>query len=230
MNAIGFVCRPWTDLVKKDDFIFPFLDLDTQIGHLLWQQFLQSHQLMIVSGKEGSATDPLSQIFCDRPGDGNTVVSARPSSHLIQNYQGSFGGIVENPGRFDHLHHESGLSVNQIVRRSDTGEDAIRQSEHRLFCRNKSTHLAENTDQGSLPNVGRFTRHVRTSDHRQGCAGSAGDIIGSEITACRTCPHHRVKSLLNFEDRLLDNLGSTPFLFRCNFGQRLKDVNFCNDR
>ncbi|MNV17170.1 hypothetical protein D3C71_1079530 [compost metagenome] len=78
---------------------------------------------------------------------------------------------MQNVGGFGHLDHEGGATAGQIVRRPNTGEDAIDWADLHALCRNVAADISQQGDQRSLAHVGTFTAHIRAGNDQHPTLG-----------------------------------------------------------
>ncbi len=114
--------------------------------------------------EQRAAADSVVQMLDDRPSQRHAVVSARAAADLVKDHQAAVGGHVQNAGRFGHLDHECALPAGQLVARSDTGEDAIRNTDHGLASRHETADLSQKREQSDLADICALARHIRTGD------------------------------------------------------------------
>ena len=94
-------------------------------------------------GEEGFRTTVgiVVQVFDDRPGDGDTVIGAGAASELVEEDERTRSEGVEDAGGFLHFDHKGRFASRDIVRSSDTGEDAIGKSEVSCFGWDEGAYL-----------------------------------------------------------------------------------------
>ena len=120
-------------------------------------------KLVIMSGKQGLC--PMAvfvNVFYDSPGNRHSVIGRGTPSDFIQKHKGTLGKIVQNHGGFKHLHHKSGFSAGNVVRRAHAGENLVTISDFGLIRRHETAYLCKQDNQGGLPQKSRLTGHVRT--------------------------------------------------------------------
>ncbi|OQB00693.1 MAG: hypothetical protein BWY25_01690 [Chloroflexi bacterium ADurb.Bin222] len=109
-------------------------------------------ELVVVRGEQGArpALRVIVKIFYHSPRNCHPVIGARAAPDLVQNQQALRCGVIENRGRFHHLHHECGLSRRQLVGGTDAREDAIRYADLRRVRRHKTADLRHQHDECAL--------------------------------------------------------------------------------
>src|SRR5262249_53352715 len=142
MNAIAFIRPAAHDFAQKNDLIVSFVDSHMVVDgsrHLL----LEFCELPIVRGEEsfGRASLSCKQIFGNRPGDRDAIISACPSAYLIENNQGPWRYVVENIGSFGHLNHKGRLAARQVVARPNARENFVDDADLSAFSGDKRAHL-----------------------------------------------------------------------------------------
>ena len=158
------------------------------------QPFGQICQLVVVGSEEGAGAQfwMVVDVLDDGPGDGETVVGAGATADLVEHQQAAVGGVVEDVGRFDHLHHKGRLPAVDLIRCADAGEDAVDDADLRRFCRHKAANLGHERDQSRLAEEGALARHVRPCQHVNAGVGRKVGIVG----------HKRVIHLRQFDHRV----------------------------
>ncbi len=96
------------------------------------------------------------------PCDSYTVVSARAASDFVEQHQRAGRYVVQNIRRFEHLHHERGFALRNVVRRSHTGEYLVHYSYMGFGGGNETAYLRHEHDERGLPQQCALTRHVRS--------------------------------------------------------------------
>ena len=109
---------------------------------------------MIVGGEEGAGFVDFVQMLDRCPGNRQAIESGGSPADFIENDQRPVSGLVENCGRFDHLHHEGRSSAGQVVSSTDTGEQPVDDADMGACRRNETTHLCQHGNQGVLPEKG----------------------------------------------------------------------------
>ena len=95
-----------------------------------------------------------------RPGDGEAVKGGCAAADLIENDEGFLGGVVDDEGGLVHFDHEGRLPFGKVIGSADAAEDAVGQSNVRVFGGNVGSDLGHQGDEGNLANVSRLARHV----------------------------------------------------------------------
>ncbi len=146
MHAVGAIRLARDDAAQKDHI---FTAAAVVYSHIviddMRQPLGQVGQLVIVGGEERLSAQPgmVVDILDHRPGDRQPVVSARAAPDLVEQQQAATGGVVENVGSLDHLHHEGGLAAMNLVAGAQPGEDAIHHADARPIRRHKAADLRQ---------------------------------------------------------------------------------------
>ena len=77
-----------------------------------------------------------------------------PAPNLVENQQTVRRCVPDDLGHLAHLHHESGLTGGQVIRRADTGENAVGDADIRRSGRHEAADLGKDDDQRDLAHVG----------------------------------------------------------------------------
>ena len=96
---------------------------------------------MIVSGKQGTRSRHVMQVFNDGPCNRYTIMSARASTNFIKDNQAVFCRMKEYRCRFFHLDHEGTFTRCDVILGTNTGKNAIDQPDTRAACRHKTADL-----------------------------------------------------------------------------------------
>ena len=67
------------------------------------------------------------QVLHNAPGYTDTIVSAGATAYFVQQYQASLRNIIDDAGRFVHLHHKSTFATAQVIAGTHTGKNFIGQ-------------------------------------------------------------------------------------------------------
>ena len=118
-----------------------------------------------MGGEKRAATQSIVQMFGHTPGNGESIESGGATANLIKDDQTAIGGIIENGSGLVHFHHEGGLPLGKIIAGPDTGEDAIDEADFRLRGGQITADLCHENEQGRLPDVGAFARHVGAGEN-----------------------------------------------------------------
>src|SRR4051812_45981684 len=105
------------------------------------------------------------QVFTHRPRNRDTVIRARSSANLVEQYKASRGGGVQDGAGLCHLHHERRLAADEVVARTDTREYTIAYANGRRRSGHKATCLCHEHDEPNLSQDGALARHVRTGEY-----------------------------------------------------------------
>ena len=116
-------------------------------------------------GEEGQGTDAVVQMLGDAPGDAQAVVGAGAAPDLVEDNEALRGGVMDDVGRFVHLHQEGGLAAGEVVARADAGEDAVHEAELGCGGGQGAADLRHEDQESGLAEVGGFTGHVRAGEN-----------------------------------------------------------------
>ena len=119
---------------------------------------------MVMGSEKGLGFNFRLYVFHHRPGDGHAVVGTGAAAHLVQDDQGIFRGVLQNLGYLVHFHHKGALPRSQVVTGPYPGKDPVHSADIRTPGRNKAAHLGHEHQQGYLPHVCGFARHIRAGD------------------------------------------------------------------
>ena len=153
---------------------------------------------MVVGGEQSLRSQPpgVGGVFQNGTGNGHAVVSRGSPADFIQNQQAPGGGVFQNRGDLRHLHHEGGLAGSQVVAGADTGEDPVYETDFRGPGGYKGAHLGHEHDEGHLPHVGGFTRHIGAGDDGHLIVFTAQiGVVGHEQSVLEHRLHHRMPSV-----------------------------------
>ena len=88
------------------------------------------------------------------------VVGAGAATDLVQDYEGSGSGVVQNRGGLDHLHHECRLAHCQIVLETNPAEYPVHEADSCGLGRDETADLGHQSYDGDLTDVSRLACHV----------------------------------------------------------------------
>ena len=160
---------------------------------------------MIMGGKEGLGPQKLriADMLHHRPGNGKAVKGTGAPSDLIQHQKAVFRGIPEDIRHLRHLHHKGTLTAGQIIRCAHAGKDPVADSDIGILCRHKASDLRHKNDQGHLPHVGGFSRHIRSGDNGNPVLPVIqGGVIGHKQVIPHHLFHHRMAAVLDLNHAL----------------------------
>ncbi len=149
------------------------------------------------------------------------------------------GGVVEYLGRFHHLDHECRAPGVQLVVGANTSEDAIHQTNPGRRRRHVAADLGHQGDQRHLPQIGRFTAHVRPGDDLDKRAVGEISVVGHKPFATRHPRHQtvaqrslndRVTAILDMEFGAVRQLRTDVVVEGGNLGQRCGHIQFGQGR
>ena len=181
-----------------------------------------------MGGKEGLRPQffLVGAVFQHGAGDAHAVISRRTSADLVQNEQGAVRRVFQNLRHLAHLHHKGGLSPRQIVRRSDAGENPVYHAQPCRPCRDKRADLRHETDEGNLPHIGGFARHIGAGDDGQRLVFAVHHRVVRDKKAVLQHPlHHGVPPVHNFNALGVVHLGHGVLVADGNIRQRRQNVD-----
>ena len=119
-----------------------------------------------MGGKEGLRPQlfPVRAVFQHRLGDAHAVKGAGAPPDLVQNKEAPAGGVLQDVRHLSHFHHEGGLPRAEIVAGPDAGKDPVHHPDPGRPGGHEGPHLGHQRDEGHLPHVGGFSRHVGPGD------------------------------------------------------------------
>ena len=96
-----------------------------------------------MSGKKRLCTGirMLMDIFNDRPGNRDTIVSTCSAAQLIEKNQAARRHVVQDIRCFVHLYHKSRLTDRDIIGSSYTGKYLVYHTDTGRLSRHKTTYL-----------------------------------------------------------------------------------------
>ena len=167
--------------MQEDNAVFALGCRDLVIFHALDFAFERRH-FMIMGGKKRFATYALGNIFRNGGGNGKTVERRSSPADLVHDDEAVCGRIVQYFRNFDHLDHESALSVRKVIARAYTREYPVCKCNIRLCCGHIRTQMRHQCYQRNLPHICAFTRHIRTgNDHHSVLSAIEIGVIGHEF-------------------------------------------------
>ena len=91
--------------------------------------------------------------FRNRAGDGQSIVCTGSPAYLIEDNKRTRRGVMEYSRRFQHLHHESGLSNRKVVLKADASENAVHKPDSRRVCGHVTSYLRHQRNDSHLPYI-----------------------------------------------------------------------------
>ena len=133
---------PTDELAKEEHAPIDLTGGDVVVLHAL-ETPLEVIEFVVVRSEEGlgSPVGIVVQVLDDSPSDGDAIVGAGTTAQLIEEDEGAGREGIEDAGGFLHLDHEGRFATGDIVRGSDTGEDAIGEPEVGSFGRDEGADL-----------------------------------------------------------------------------------------
>ena len=137
-------------------------------------------ELEVVSREQREDAVHARDVARDGPRQRQAVVGAGAAPDLVHEDEALVRGIVEDVGRFGHLHHERRAAAGQVVAGADAREDAVDRSEHGALGRHEAAHVRQQHDQRALAHVGALAAHVRAGDHQHAARRVEHQVVGHE--------------------------------------------------
>ena len=153
---------PADELAKEEHAPVDLAGGDVVVLHAL-ETPLEVIEFVVVRSKEGlgAPVGIVVQVLDDSPSDRDTIVGAGTTAQLVEEDEGAGREGIEDARGFLHLDHEGRFATGDIVRGSDTGEDAIGEPEVCGFGWDEGADLRQKHDEGGLTKEGGLTAHVR---------------------------------------------------------------------
>ena len=149
--------------------------------------------------------------------------------NFVQEDEAGSGGVVQNVRRLVHLDHEGRLTFGKVVARADPCKDPINHTDPRGGSREIAADLSQQGEQGNLPDVRRFTRHVWTGDYGKASPRAVErGIIGDKPFRRRLLIQHGMTSLRDLQHTGTINLRSAIAVLTRRFCQRGNGVQSSN--
>jgi hypothetical protein len=98
------------------------------------------------------------------------------------------------------------LTANEIVARSNPGEQTVDNADASSGGWNKAPDLRHQHDQAHLSKHRRFTRHVRAGENDHSCIFRQRDVVGNELLARHHSLYHRMSSGHYLESEIIGEL------------------------
>ena len=114
---------------------------------------------------------------------------------------------------FEHLQHEGGLRVGQIVGGADAGVDGVNRSEPASRCRHIAPYAGQQHHDRDLAHIGRLAAHIGAGDDLHALLGTQPCVVGNESTCAgfiQAHLHHRMPARFDFQAGLTGKLRRTP--------------------
>ena len=137
-------------------------------------------QLEVVRGKQGVGLCLVVQLRGNRRGQRQAVEGAGAAPDLVHQHQRLRRGAVQDLRRLQHLQHEGGLRVGQVVGGADAGVNAIDRSDDSLIGRDITTDVRQEGNQSNLTHIGGLTAHIRASDDEHTALFVQVEVIRNE--------------------------------------------------
>ena len=142
LDTEAMLAPPADELAKEEHTPIDLAGGDVVVLHAL-ETTLEVIELVVVRSEEGlgAPVGIVVQVLDDSPSDGDAIVGAGATAQLVEEDEGARREGVEDAGGFLHLDHEGRFATGDIVRGSDTGEDAIGEPEVGSFGRDEGADL-----------------------------------------------------------------------------------------
>ena len=88
----------------------------------------ECRELEVVRGEQRKGPHARGDVARHRPGERQTIEGTGAAADLIQQNETARGGVMQDVGRFRHLHHEGGASAGEIIRRPDARKNTIQRT------------------------------------------------------------------------------------------------------
>src|SRR5258708_1595018 len=126
MDAIAAICAARNDPVQERDPAPVLADLDAVIAHRR-QPVRQRRELVEVGGEERLAAEPgsIMDVLDHSLSDADAVVGAGAATDLIDDQQAPVGGVIQDIGGLDHLHHEGRDAAGDGAVGADAGDERV---------------------------------------------------------------------------------------------------------
>ena len=197
--------------MQKHDAVLVLDRIQMHVGHLAIL-LCQPGELEVMRGEQRQRLVLLHQMPGNGPGQRQAVEGRGAAADLIHQHQAVRPGVVQDVGRFGHLHHESRAPAGEVVRGANAGEDLIDRPQREGGCRYKTAAMRQQHDQRYLPHIGRLAAHVRAGDQQHAAAGRELGVVGNEgLAQCRDLRlDHRMPALAQLQPRLVAPVRAAP--------------------
>ena len=145
-------------------------------------------------GEERLCVNLRLDVLNDGPGDGESVEGCGAPADFVQHDQAPGRCRIQDYRGLGHLYHERRSPACQVVRRSNSSEDAIHEWKLHHLCGYEGSHLRHDHKQRRLPQKRGLSSHVRSRENQD----PIGRIIHVEIIR-----HKAIRAMLlreSFDD------------------------------
>ena len=115
-------------------------------------------------GKQREGLGFVVQLRGNGTGQGQAVKGGGATANLVHQHQRIGRGGVQNLRRFQHLQHEGGLRVGQVIGRANAGVDGVNRPQPAGTGGHVAADAGQQHDHRNLAHVGRFAAHVGAGD------------------------------------------------------------------
>jgi len=224
LDAVGFIGWAGEDLAEEDNVFVPLSHGDVEVSDGVLG-FGEGAEFVVVSGKEGAASDLIVEVLGDGPRDGEAIEGSGAAANFIEDDEALFGCVIDDEGGLIHLDHEGGLAFGEIIGGSDAAENAVGEADVGVLSRDVGTDLGHEGDEGDLANVGRFTGHVGAGeDLETGVYGIDEGVVWDELFIDESLLQNGVAAVDNLEMTGLIQDGAGVLVKLCCFREADEDV------
>ena len=179
-------------------------------------------QLEVVGGKQRVRLGFVMQLGGNRTGQRQAVKGAGATANFVHQHQRAGCGGMQNLCSLQHLQHEGGLCIGQVIGGANAGVDRINRSQAATGGGHITAHAGQQRDHGNLPHVGGFAAHVGAGDDLHALLGPQMGVVGYERARAGFCQprlHHRVAASHDVQAGRLRKLRRRPVQGEAALGQ-----------
>ena len=121
-----------------------------------------------------------------------------------------------------HLQHEGGLGVGQVIGGANAGVDGVNRAQPAGRGRHMGAHAGQQHNHRNLAHVSRLAAHVGAGDDLHALLGPQARVVGNEVAAAglgQAGLHHRVAALGDVQAGLFYKLRGAPVQRQGALGQ-----------
>ena len=180
-----------------------------------------------MGGKQGVGLGAVVQLGGNAGGQRQAVKGGGAAPDLVHQHQRLRRGAVQNLRGLQHLQHEGGLRVGQVVGRADAGVDGVNRPQPAGAGRHMAADAGQQHDHRHLAHVGGFTAHIGAGDDLHALLGAQVRVIGNEAAPAglgQPRLHHRVAPGGDVQAGLAHKLRCAPVQRQRAFGQGAQRV------
>ena len=166
VNTKAVIAPSWHKFAQENDVLPHLLDRYIEITNPA-ERLFHFVQFVVMGCEQSLCLHPwmLMDVFHDRPGDGDTVVSTRTAAQFVEKDQAPVGEVVQDACCFRHLHHKGRFPGGDIVGSPYPGEYLVDVTNAGSLCRHIRANLGQQDDQCSLAEQCRLTCHIWPCNH-----------------------------------------------------------------